>query len=126
MSTSEEAEVLACRKALELAVDAGFRDVIEGDNSAVMKASLSSPRARWSRLGHLYEDISCLSVGFRCIKFECVRRSANNVAHMLARFAKSVFFFFFLVEKVLSLLMLKVLYGLKSLHFQPLRLCPWI
>ena len=96
VSTSEEAEVLACRKALELAVDAGFRDVVvEGDNSAVMKAILSSPRARWSRLGHLYEDISCLSVGFRCIKFECVRRSANNVAHMLARFAKSVFFFFF-------------------------------
>ena len=36
VSTSEEAEVLACRKALELAVDAGFRDVIEGDNSAVI------------------------------------------------------------------------------------------
>lgn len=59
VSTSEEAEVLACRKALEFAVDAGFRDVVvEGDNSAVMKAILS-PRARWSRLGHLYEDISC-------------------------------------------------------------------
>ena len=91
VSTSEEAEVLACRKALEFAVDAGFRDVVvEGDNSAVMKAILSSPRARWSRLGHLYDDISCPSVGFGCIKFECVRRSANNVAHMLARFAKSV------------------------------------
>ena len=90
MSSSEEAEVLACRKALEFAVDAGFRDVVvEGDNSAVMKAILSQ-RARWSRLGHLYEDTSCLAAGFRCIKFECVRGSANNVAHMLARFAKSV------------------------------------
>ena len=102
VSTSEEAEVLACRKALELAVDAGFRDVTEGDNSAVMKAILSSPRARWSRLGHLYDDISCPSVGFGCIKFECVRRSANNVAHMLARSAKSGFFFFFFRESAKS------------------------
>uniref|UniRef100_A0A7N2LV66 RNase H type-1 domain-containing protein n=1 Tax=Quercus lobata TaxID=97700 RepID=A0A7N2LV66_QUELO len=68
----------------------GFRDVVvEGDNSAVMKAILSQ-RARWSRLGHLHEDISCLAAGFRCIKFECVRGSADNIAHMLARFAKSV------------------------------------
>ena len=37
VSTSEEAEVLACRKALEFAVHAGFRDVVEGDNSAVMR-----------------------------------------------------------------------------------------
>ena len=34
---SEEAEILACRKALEFAVDAGFRDlIVEGDNKGVM------------------------------------------------------------------------------------------
>ena len=35
---SEEVEVLACRKALEFAIDAGFMEIIlEGDNAMVMK-----------------------------------------------------------------------------------------
>ena len=35
---SEEAEVLACCRALELAIDSGFTElVIEGDNASVMK-----------------------------------------------------------------------------------------
>ena len=34
---SEDAEILACRKALEFAVGAGFRDlIVEGDNKVVM------------------------------------------------------------------------------------------
>ena len=38
----EEAEVLACRKALEFSIDAGFMDlIIEGDNVNVMR-SISS------------------------------------------------------------------------------------
>ena len=41
--SSEEAEVLACRKALEFALDSGFSDlVVEGDNALVMKAILST------------------------------------------------------------------------------------
>ena len=43
MNTSEEAELLACRRAIEFAVDAGFsRLIIEGDNSNVIQA-ISSP-----------------------------------------------------------------------------------
>ncbi|KAL0006081.1 hypothetical protein SO802_013642 [Lithocarpus litseifolius] len=39
VDTSEEAELLACRRSIEFAVDAGFtRLVIEGDNSNVMQA----------------------------------------------------------------------------------------
>ena len=39
----KEAELLHCRKALEFAVDTGFTDiVVEGDNSVVIKAILSS------------------------------------------------------------------------------------
>ena len=38
VSDSEEAEVLACRKALEFAVDSGFVELImEGDNATVMQ-----------------------------------------------------------------------------------------
>ena len=40
---SDEAEVLACRKALEFAMEAGFSNlVIEGDNSNVMRALSAS------------------------------------------------------------------------------------
>ena len=42
---NEEAESLACRKAIEFAMDAGFSDfVIERDNNTVMHAK-SSPNA---------------------------------------------------------------------------------
>ena len=38
VSDSEEVEALACRKALEVAVDIGFTNlIIEGDNAVVMK-----------------------------------------------------------------------------------------
>ena len=50
---SEEAKVLAYRKALEFTIDLGFSDiVIKGDNSVVM-AAISNSRLFHSRLGHL-------------------------------------------------------------------------
>ena len=90
---SEEAEVLACRKAVEFAVDSGFYIVIiEGDNCFVMNAIISSSRmcTNLSRLGHLYEDIGCIISGLQDVSFSCVSHSANVVAHSLARFARSV------------------------------------
>ena len=42
VTDSQEAEALACRKAMEFAIDAGFSKlVMEGDNSVVM-SSVSS------------------------------------------------------------------------------------
>ena len=57
VSNSEEVEVLACRKALEFAVDAGFAELIlEGDNESVIR-TISRSQPNSSRLGHLYGDI---------------------------------------------------------------------
>lgn len=57
MMDSEEAEVLACRRAMKFTRETRFRDLLlEGDNVTVMKALLS-PRATYSRLGHIYGDI---------------------------------------------------------------------
>ncbi|KAL4598870.1 hypothetical protein ACB092_11G088100 [Castanea dentata] len=57
---SMEAEVLACRRALEFAIDIGFSElVIEGDN------------AQWAEI-------------------KLVGRDANGVAHSLARYAKTI------------------------------------
>ena len=53
VSTSDEAELLACRRAIEFAVDAGFsRLTIEGDNSNVIQ-SISSSSENSSLLGNL-------------------------------------------------------------------------
>ena len=54
---NEEMEVMACRKALEFAIDAGFTEIIlEGDNAMVMKM-ISQAQPNLSRLGLIYEDI---------------------------------------------------------------------
>ena len=85
---SEEVEVMACRKALEFAIDAGFTEIVlEGDNALVMKM-ITQAQPDLSRLGLIYEDIWCLAAGFRSISYNCIRHSANGVAHSLARFAR--------------------------------------
>ena len=57
VSDPKEAEVLACRKALEFAIDAGFAKLlIEGDNVLVMR-NISSSQSNGSCLGNLYGDI---------------------------------------------------------------------
>ena len=87
---SSEAKILACRKALEFAVDAGFTDlVIEGDNENVMK-SVSASGTDLSWLGHIIQDIKWLAHGLRWVSFSSIKRGANSVAHSLARYAKNV------------------------------------
>ena len=87
---SEEVEVMACRKALEFAIDVGFLEVIlEGDNALVLK-TVSQAQPNFSRLGLIYEDIWCLAAGFRSILINCVRHNANSVAQALARFARLI------------------------------------
>ena len=54
---SEEVEVMACRKALEFAIDVGFTEVIlEGDNAMVMN-TVSQAQPNFSQLGLIYEYI---------------------------------------------------------------------
>ena len=61
---SEEAKLLACRRAVEFAIDAGFSElVIEGDNIAMTSLSHGGPNM--SRLGHVVHDIQWLATGLR-------------------------------------------------------------
>ncbi|XP_030924761.1 uncharacterized protein LOC115951750 [Quercus lobata] len=63
VADSEEAEVLACRKALEFAIDVRFTDlIIEGDNVNVMR-SISSQVPWLSLLEGIYGDVLCLIHG---------------------------------------------------------------
>ena len=82
--------MLACRKALEFAVDVGFAElVLEGDNVTVMR-NLEASRNTLSHLGHLYGDIQCLMLGLHVVLVSCVSRTANSMAHSLAKFARGV------------------------------------
>ena len=88
VTDSEEAKVLACRQAMEFAIDVGFSDlIVEGDNSNFMR-SIASAQSDWSCLGNLYDDIRCLANRLRHVEFRGIRRIANGVAHSLARFAR--------------------------------------
>ena len=60
VACSEEAEILACRHAVEFALECGFTKlVLEGDNQAIMTA-LSSRRGLVSRLGHIIQGVICM------------------------------------------------------------------
>ena len=97
VADSEEAEVRACRKALEFAIDARFSELmVEGDNSVVMSA-ISSNKPNWSRLGVIYDDIGYLAAGLSYVSFSCIWHNVNTVAHLLARYANG------LVEEVVWL-----------------------
>ena len=75
----EEAEVLACRRAVELVMEAGFREIIlEGDNVNIMKA-IMAPSTNRSRLGHIYEDVYHIGRGFRAFSISHVRRTAWHI-----------------------------------------------
>ena len=88
--SSKEAKVLACRRALEFALDSGFLGlVIEDDNVTVTKTIVSSHPNR-SKLGHIYDGIRMLASGFRSFSMDCIKRSANSVAHCLARHASQL------------------------------------
>ena len=77
VSSSEEVKLLACRKAVEFANDAGFSElVIEGDNSNVMKAFSSSLPDR-SLVGNVVADVRHLVFGMHWVNFNCIRRGGN-------------------------------------------------
>ena len=77
VSNSEEAKLLARRKAVEFAIDASFSKlVIEGDNSNVMKA-LSSSLPNRSLVGNVVDDVRHLDFGMHWVNFSCIRRGGN-------------------------------------------------
>ena len=90
VDTSEEAELLVCRRSIEFAVDSGFtRLEIEGDNSNVMQA-ISSDMANYSFLGNVVDDIRHLMSGLQWASPSKIRRGGNKVAHVLAQHARHI------------------------------------
>ena len=87
--SSEEGELLACRKAIEFAIDAGFSKlVLEGDNVNVMQA-ISSQEDNISLPENVVEDIKHLIKGLQWVSIPHTRHSSNKVAHVLAQHART-------------------------------------
>lgn len=90
VSCSNEAEMLACRKAMEFATNTGFSKlVVEGDNVNVMTA-ISSSMPNRSLLGNVIEDIQYLIQGLRWVNISCTKRGGNKVAYALAQHSKNI------------------------------------
>ena len=87
---SVEAEALACMRAVEFSIEAGFsRLVIEGDNVMVMNA-ISCSADDNSLLGHIFEDIQNLICELLYVSISCIKRGGNIVAHSLAQHASNI------------------------------------
>ena len=78
-------EALATRAAVNLALELKLDQVsFEGDSEIIIKA-LQSTEANFTSYGHIIEEIQDKSKFFQNCSFQHTRRSANNVAHVLAQ-----------------------------------------
>uniref|UniRef100_A0A7N2R3V3 RNase H type-1 domain-containing protein n=1 Tax=Quercus lobata TaxID=97700 RepID=A0A7N2R3V3_QUELO len=86
---SSEAELLACRRAIQFAIEVGITDVvIEGDNAMIM-GSIVKKDLSGARLGHIFMDIQALLMELTWFSISSVKREANTVAHSLTRYTKN-------------------------------------
>ncbi|KAL5819042.1 hypothetical protein ACOSQ4_022884 [Xanthoceras sorbifolium] len=87
--SSDIGEALAILLGLRLAIDMGWSTVcVESDAASVVK-QLSSRVTSCSDIGLILDDILSLVVNFADLSFSSVGRSANRVAHGLAKIALS-------------------------------------
>ena len=81
------AEALAATMAIQLARVMGLLQIyVEGDAKVIVEAVVSQA-PDWSRRGHLIEDIRSALQSFPHWTMACVKRGANQAAHMVARLA---------------------------------------
>ena len=82
---SEVAELLACRKVLEFAIDVGFTVLMmEGDSVNATRCIVSGSDIQ-SAIGHVVGDIRHLLGALEWASVSCTKRNGNRVAHVLAR-----------------------------------------
>ena len=90
VNSSEEAEVMACRRAVEFSREVGFsRLITEGDCLNVMQA-LFDPTENSLLLGHIFEDIKLNLRGMQVLSLSWVKRSGNMVVHTLEKYARNL------------------------------------
>lgn len=86
VSDPECAELLACRRAVNLAKEIGITKLALETDSTAVAAKLPSMERDRSVHGPLVEEVKALLGEFQEITVKAVRRSANEVAHKLAKY----------------------------------------
>ena len=87
-STVEVVEALACRRAITLAQEIGFWDVIfEGDSETVI-SHLNSKSPCLASFSHIIDNSCSIATSFRYYSFIHTKRMGNNVDDKLAKLAK--------------------------------------
>ena len=83
-------EAMAARAAVQLALDLKLDRVsFEGDSTQVITA-LQSSESNYSSYGHLVAETQNKTLSLQSFTFEHAGRSANSVAHVLAKKAISI------------------------------------
>ncbi|KAL6128515.1 hypothetical protein ACLB2K_071870 [Fragaria x ananassa] len=89
--SAEHVEAVACKQAIQFAVDNNFWPVIiETDAQVVYLQLLNNSSVNLSILGRLFEDMGQLLQTHVSIKVKHIRRSANDVAHIMAANSKGL------------------------------------
>ena len=83
--TAIEVEAMAARRALELALETRFQQIILEGDSQILLSALENNSHTLSNFGHLITDIHYLASCFSKIQYSHVRRHCNTVTHSLAR-----------------------------------------
>ena len=99
---SEVVELLACRKVLEFAIDAGFTVlIVEGDSVNATRCIASGSDIQLA-IGHVVGDIRHLLGALEWAFVSCTKRNGNRVTHVLVRYAQNVNVDLFWMEEVPS------------------------
>ena len=113
---ADETEALAALKALTLAHELGFQNVVfKGDALGLIQA-LKSQEQNLSLWGLLVEDVKVYGTKFRRLLYSHVKRNGNSVAHNLAKHVICILDFQVWMEDVPSHIVLFLHLDVSYLH----------
>ena len=110
-----KAESKAFEAGILFALGRGFTDVVLEGDLQVMVNALAGYSSPPSVVASIIQGIHEIGMEFRQVQFSHVKRQGNMPAHLVAKNAYSIVFFF---EKLLIALLM-TLYGLKSILALP-------
>lgn len=88
----DQAEALAMRHSMKIAIEAGFRSLVVETDSQKLYNYLSKGRKASSSFGMLVSDIQVQARLCTNVVYSFVRRNGNRIAHKLAKICNDVLF----------------------------------
>ena len=89
--TTIKVEAMVVLRALKLALETGFHQIILEGNSQILVSTLGNNFHSLSNFGHIVKDIQYLASCFSKIYYSHVRRHCNIITHSLVRRVVSLY-----------------------------------